>query len=76
MDVLQFLVLTGRHVPLLGELEGVVEPGQQVEAVLHSGHVTDTAEQQQPLLLLINSHTEVTTVPEAVLSLLQHGGAL
>ena len=31
MDFLQFLVLTGHHVPLLGQLEGVVEPGQKVE---------------------------------------------
>ena len=43
IEVLQFLVLPSYHVPLRCELEGVVEPGQQVEAVFHSGHVTDTA---------------------------------
>ena len=39
VGVLYLLVLTGRHVPLLAQPEAVVQPGQEVQTVLHPGHI-------------------------------------
>ena len=44
VSVLHLLVLARRHVPLLAEPEAVVEPGQQIQTVLHPGPVTQRAE--------------------------------
>ena len=59
VSVLYLLVLTGRHVPLLAQPEAVVQPGQEVQTILHPGHVTQGATEKRLRVMHLTAFTSM-----------------